>query len=75
MVLDGLLVYVAGPLTKAAIAVGAAITLRGRGGDPVARAAASGALEPVLERAGCGTDGTPHGQLLGERRVASAMIR
>lgn len=38
-------VYVCGPLTGTAIAVGAAIILRGRGGDPTARAAASGALE------------------------------
>jgi aquaporin Z len=37
--------YVAGPLVGAAIAVGAAVILRGRGGDPTARAAASGALE------------------------------
>ncbi len=39
-------VYVAGPLAGAAIAVGAAIILRGRGrgGDPSARAAASGLL-------------------------------
>ncbi|MEO6858460.1 MAG: aquaporin [Solirubrobacteraceae bacterium] len=35
-------VYVAGPLIGAVIAVGAAIILRGRGGDPTARAAASG---------------------------------
>ena len=38
-------VYLCGPLTGTAIAVGAAIILRGRGGDPTARAAASGALE------------------------------
>lgn len=37
--------YVAGPLIGAAIAVGAATILRGRGGDPTARAAASGALQ------------------------------
>ncbi len=37
--------YVAGPLIGAAIAVGAAMILRGRGGDATARAAASGALE------------------------------
>jgi aquaporin Z len=38
-------VYVAGPLIGAAIAVGAAVILRGRGRDATARAAASGALE------------------------------
>lgn len=38
-------VYVAGPLVGAAIAVGAAVILRGRGGDATARKAASGALE------------------------------
>lgn len=37
-------VYVAGPLIGASIAVGAAVILRGRGGDPTARAAASGRL-------------------------------
>jgi aquaporin Z len=37
-------VYVAGPLLGALIAVGCAVILRGRGGDPTARAAASGAL-------------------------------
>ena len=39
-------VYVAGPLLGMGIAVGAAGILRGRGGDPTARRAASGALEP-----------------------------
>jgi len=34
----------------AAIAVGAAVILRGRGGDATARAAASGALEPDAEK-------------------------
>jgi len=38
-------VYVSGPLAGAAIAVGAAVILRGRGGDATARAAASGALD------------------------------
>jgi len=38
-------VYVAGPLIGAAIAVGAAVILRGSGGDATARAAASGAPE------------------------------
>jgi aquaporin Z len=37
-------VYVAGPLIGAAIAVGCAVILRGRGGDRAARTAASGAL-------------------------------
>ncbi len=37
-------VYVAGPLIGAAIAVGCAIILRGRGGDPTSRAAGSGSL-------------------------------
>lgn len=36
--------YVAGPLIGAAIAVGCALILRGPGGDPTARTAASGAL-------------------------------
>jgi aquaporin Z len=39
-------VYLAGPLAGAAIAVGCAMILRGRGGDPVSRAAGSGALTP-----------------------------
>ena len=37
-------VYLAGPLLGAVIAVGCALILRGRGGDPTARTAASGAL-------------------------------
>ena len=37
-------VYVAGPLIGALIAVGCAAILRGRGGDPTARVAASGKL-------------------------------
>jgi aquaporin Z len=36
--------YVVGPLIGAIIAVGCAVILRGRGGDPTARAAASGTL-------------------------------
>jgi aquaporin Z len=45
-------VYVAGPLIGAAVAVGCAVILRGRGGDAAARAAASGALtsEPEQRR-------------------------
>jgi aquaporin Z len=39
-------VYVAGPLIGAAIAVGCATILRGRGGDPVSHAAGSGVLNP-----------------------------
>jgi aquaporin Z len=39
-------VYIAGPLIGAAIAVGCALILRGRGGDAAARAAASGRLAP-----------------------------
>jgi aquaporin Z len=39
-------VYVAGPLIGAAIAVGAAMILRGRRDDPMARAAASGTPQP-----------------------------
>ncbi len=38
-------VYVLGPLIGALIAVGFAVILRGRGGDPLARAAGSGKLE------------------------------
>ena len=37
-------VYVVGPLVGAMIAVGCATILRGRGGDPIARAAGSGVL-------------------------------
>ena len=37
-------VYLAGPLAGAVIAVGFAYILRGRGGDPIARAAGSGVL-------------------------------
>jgi aquaporin Z len=39
-------VYVAGPLIGAALAVGCAVILRGRGGDPISRAAGSGVLTP-----------------------------
>jgi aquaporin Z len=39
-------VYVAGPLIGAAIAVGCAMILRGRGGNSISRAAASGGLTP-----------------------------
>ncbi len=39
-------VYVAGPLIGAAIAVGCATILRGRGGDPISHAAGSGVLTP-----------------------------
>src|SRR5438034_3733608 len=39
-------VYVAGPLIGAAIAVGCAMILRGRGGDPISHAAGSGVLTP-----------------------------
>ena len=38
-------VYVLGPLVGALIAVGFAVILRGRGGDPLSRAAGSGKLE------------------------------
>lgn len=38
--------YVVGPLAGALIAVGCAYVLRGRGGDPIARAAGSGVLTP-----------------------------
>jgi len=40
----GYWVYVAGPLIGAAIAVGCAVILRGRGGDPISHAAGSGVL-------------------------------
>ena len=43
-------VYVAGPLVGAVIAVGAAVILRGRGGDPTARAAASGVARVRAEQ-------------------------
>ncbi len=39
-------VYVAGPLLGAVIAVGCAVILRGRGGDPISHAAGSGVLTP-----------------------------
>jgi aquaporin Z len=39
-------VYVAGPLIGAAIAVGCAVILRGRGGDAISHAAGSGVLTP-----------------------------
>jgi len=46
-------VYVVGPLAGAAIAVGFAWILRGRGGDPISRAAGSGLLTSGLrEEAG-----------------------
>jgi aquaporin Z len=38
--------YVAGPLAGAAIAVGCAVILRGRGGDAISHAAGSGVLDP-----------------------------
>jgi aquaporin Z len=38
-------VYVVGPLAGAAIAVGSATLLRGRGGDPISRAAGAGTLK------------------------------
>ncbi len=37
-------VYIVGPLAGALIAVGCAVVLRGRGGDPISRAAGSGTL-------------------------------
>jgi aquaporin Z len=43
-------VYLAGPLVGAAIAVGCALVLRGRGGDATARAAASGTLASTPEK-------------------------
>jgi aquaporin Z len=45
-------VYVAGPLIGAGLAVGSAIILRGRGGDPTAHAAGSGALTAAPEAEG-----------------------
>jgi aquaporin Z len=38
-------VYIVGPLAGGVIAVGFAFVLRGRGGDPAARAAGSGMLD------------------------------
>ena len=60
-------VYVAGPLIGAAIAVGCAIILRGRGGDPISRAAGSGVLTPG--RAGGEGEALP-GDRRGEGRAA-----
>jgi aquaporin Z len=42
--------YVAGPLIGAVIAVGCAVILRGRGGDPNAVTAASGSLRSLRKR-------------------------
>jgi aquaporin Z len=39
-------VYLAGPIAGSLIAVGCAIVLRGAGGSPISRAAASGVLDP-----------------------------
>ncbi|HXB16689.1 MAG TPA: aquaporin [Solirubrobacteraceae bacterium] len=50
-------VYVLGPFAGALIAVGCAIILRGPGGDPVSRAAGSGALD----------DARPDGSVTGPR--------
>jgi aquaporin Z len=44
-------VYVIGPLVGAAIAVGCAWILRGRGGDPISYAAGSGVLRPERREA------------------------
>jgi aquaporin Z len=44
-------VYLSGPLIGALIAVGAAVILRGRGGDPTARVAASGAVDAAHDEA------------------------
>jgi aquaporin Z len=44
-------VYLSGPLIGALIAVGAAVILRGRGGDPTARVAASGAVDSAHDEA------------------------
>jgi aquaporin Z len=49
---SGYWVYVVGPLTGALIAVGFAYVLRGRGGDPISYAAASGRLDPGAHEAG-----------------------
>jgi aquaporin Z len=43
-------VYVAGPVIGAVIAVGCAVVLRGRGGDPTSVTAASGSLRPLRKR-------------------------
>jgi aquaporin Z len=43
-------VYVLGPIAGAMIAVGFAYILRGRGGDPISRAAGSGVLAPGSEQ-------------------------
>lgn len=43
-------VYVAGPVTGAAVAVACAFVLRGPGGGPVGSAAAQGALNPEIAR-------------------------
>ena len=41
-------VYIAGPIAGTLIAVGCALVLRGRGGDVISRAAASGVLDEVV---------------------------
>jgi aquaporin Z len=48
-------VYVAGPLVGAVIAVGCAVILRGRGGDPTAVTAASGSLRSLREHRAAST--------------------
>jgi aquaporin Z len=57
-------VYVAGPLIGAVIAVGCAIILRGRGGDPTAVTAASGSLRLLRKHREAGTTAseTPDGE-------------
>ena len=56
-------VYVVGPLAGAMIAVGFAYVLRGPGGDPISRAAGSGALTPgaLSPRRGLPATSTPVG--------------
>ncbi len=51
-------VYVAGPLIGAVIAVGCAMILRGRGGDPTSVKAASGSLRSSRERQEAGATET-----------------
>jgi aquaporin Z len=49
---DGYWAYFAGPLAGAIIAVGCAIILRGRGGDPTSYAAGSGTLQEAAHPRG-----------------------
>jgi aquaporin Z len=61
-------VYLAGPLIGAVMAVGCAMILRGRGGDPISHAAGSGVLTPGdAEKRARLVDDLEHGRRPGTR--------